>query len=400
MMKKHVTYCIAPLAVLLLTGGLVAAAGAAEDGGVPGGYLRYGSSARSLALGNAVTGLADDAAVSYWNPAGYAALRTMELSAMGASLGMDTRYGFVTLGLPTASWGTFAVSGTYTTSGDFERTTVYEDLGETFSEDEGIFGLGWARRFGRLALGVNVKSVRQDIGGATGSGTGVDVGAYFRPHRAFAVGASIQNAIAPTITLVEDEEELPSSMRAGVALGFFEGRMQMTADAVKTRWMDTSFHGGLEAWPMRQIAVRAGYDGGKEQWAVGAGMRWQNWQYRALFSPSGADRSVTFGIRTAVGGEVDSWQVTIRDQAGREVTRLEGAGEPPAAVTWDGQDTDGRLVGDGIYQARVVVIDDLGQHWDYESDVEVLGFRERTRTPIRVEIGGGAVRSTAEGSQR
>jgi hypothetical protein len=432
MMKKHVTYCIAPLAVLLLTGGLVAAAGAAEDGGVPGGYLRYGSSARSLALGNAVTGLADDAAVSYWNPAGYAALRTMELSAMGASLGMDTRYGFVTLGLPTASWGTFAVSGTYTTSGDFERTTVYEDLGETFSEDEGIFGLGWARRFGRLALGVNVKSVRQDIGGATGSGTGVDVGAYFRPHRAFAVGASIQNAIAPTITLVEDEEELPSSMRAGVALGFFEGRMQMTADAVKTRWMDTSFHGGLEAWPMRQIAVRAGYDGGKEQWAVGAGMRWQNWQFdyafvdteigsqnivsatlrfgvpygvrmdqdRALFSPSGADRSVTFGIRTAVGGEVDSWQVTNRDQAGREVTRLEGAGEPPAAVTWDGQDTDGRLVGDGIYQARVVVIDDLGQHWDYESDVEVLGFRERTRTPIRVEIGGGAVRSTAEGSQR
>ncbi len=87
------------------------------------------------------------------------------------------------------------------------------------------------------------------------------------------------------------------------------------------------------------------------------------------------------------------------DATGREVRRLEGAGDPPDAVTWDGEDTDGRLVDDGIYTARVIIVDELGQFWDYESEVEVLGFRERTRTPIRLEIGGGAS-DAAEGSNR
>lgn len=393
---------------------------AMDDGGVPGGYMRYGASARSLALGNAVTGLADDVTTSYWNPAGYAQLRTMELSAMGANLGFDTKYGFVALGLPTASWGTFALSGTYTNSGDFERTTVYEDLNETFSETEGVFSLGWGKAMGRLSVGMALKTVRQDIGGAAGSGTGVDLGAYYRPHRSLAIGVAVQNAVAPKIKLVEEEETINRSLRAGLAVSFFQNRLHMTSDVVRTEWMDTSYRAGLEIWPARMIAVRGGYDGEKEQWSAGAGLRLQNWQFdyafvdtdlgsqnivsatlrfgvpygvkldsdRALFSPSGADRSVTFGIRTAVRGEVDSWQVIIADDQGREVRRLEGAGSPPDDVTWDGADTDGRLVGDGTYTASVLIIDELGQIWDYEADVEVLGFRERTRNPIRLEIGG------------
>ena len=418
---------VAALAMLMATG----AAWAANDGGVPGGFLRYGSSARSLALGNAVSGLADDAAVSYWNPAGYASLRTMELSAMGATLGMDTHYGFITLGMPTATWGTFALSGTYTTSGEFQRTDLFTDFDESFKEDEGIFAVAWAKGIGRLSFGVNLKTVRQNIGGASGSGTGLDLGVHYRPHRALGLGLSLQNAIAPKIVLVEAEDQLPRSLRGGLALNFFQNRLQMSADVVQTEWMDTGIHTGLEAWPFRQIALRGGYDGGKEQWSAGAGVRLQNWQFdyayvnteigsqsilsatlrfgvpygvkverdRALFSPSGEDRSVTFAIRTAVRGEVDRWQVAIVDANGQEVRRLEGAGNPPEAVTWNGEDTDGRLVGDGMYIASVVIVDELGQTWDYESEVEVLGFHDRTRTPIRLEIGGGAS-GAAEGSDR
>jgi hypothetical protein len=409
---------IITLALLALLAAPIAVA--MDDGGVPGGYLRYGASARSLALGNAVTGLADDVSTSYWNPAGYAQLRTMELSAMGANLGFDTQYGFVALGLPTDSWGTFALNGTYTTSGDYERTSVFEDLDETFSETEGVFSLGWAKALGRLSFGMAFKTVRQDIGGAAGSGTGLDLGAYYRPHRALGLGVAIQNAMQPKITLVEDEETLNRSLRAGLAVSFFHNRLQMTADAVRTEWMDTSYRAGLEVWPARMIAMRGGYDGEKEQWSAGAGLRLENWQFdyafvntelgsqnivsatlrfgvpygvtldrdRTLFSPSGEDRSVTFGIRTAVRGEVDRWEVVINDAQGREVRRLEGAGNPPEDVTWDGEDTDGRLVGDGVYRANVVIVDELGQIWDYESEVEVLGFRERTRTPIRLEVGG------------
>jgi tetratricopeptide (TPR) repeat protein len=49
------------------------------------------------------------------------------------------------------------------------------------------------------------------------------------------------------------------------------------------------------------------------------------------------------------------------------------------------------LLAEGLYQ--------LGQTWDYDSEVEVLGFHDRTRTPVRLEIGGGAA-GAAEGSDR
>jgi len=48
------------------------------------------------------------------------------------------------------------------------------------------------------------------------------------------------------------------------------------------------------------------------------------------------------------------------------------------------------LVGDGTYEARVSIVDSLGEHWDHTTSVEVLGFKDRTRVPIRVEISGNA----------
>ena len=75
------------LAVLVVVASPPCLAG--NDGGAPGGFLRFGGSARSLALGNAVTGVADDVATSYWNPAGLAQLRTLELVATGAVAGVD-----------------------------------------------------------------------------------------------------------------------------------------------------------------------------------------------------------------------------------------------------------------------------------------------------------------------
>ena len=132
--------------------------------------------------------MADDAATAYWNPAGLAQLRTMEVTGMGATLFEDTRYGFFALGMPTEKWGTFALSGTFTTSGEFERATWDEDLDETFSEKESIVSLGWARSCKRFAYGVTLKAVSQDIGGASGSSIGLDVGLYYRPHRLLSLG--------------------------------------------------------------------------------------------------------------------------------------------------------------------------------------------------------------------
>ena len=411
--------------VLALSGAAAAVAGE-DGGGAAGGFLRYGSSARSLSVGNAVTGVADDVATSYWNPAGLAQLRTMEVTGMGATMFNDTRYSFFALGMPTEQWGTFALNGIFTTSGEFERATWDADLDETFSEREGIVSLAWAGSWNRFALGAAIKSVSQDLGGTSGSAMGVDLGAYYRPHRLLSVGAAIQNAVAPSITLVDEEEELARSARLGLALRFFSNRMLVTTDLVKTKWMDTSFRTGLELWPVRSLSIRGGYDGEREHIGAGAGFRVKNWQFdyayvstdlgaqnvvsatlrfgvpfgvkmngdRALFSPSGSDRQVHFDIQTAVRGAIESWRVEIAGADGKVVRTMAGNGAPPDGVVWKGEDEDGRLVDDGTYEARIMIVDSMGEEWDHTTDVEVLGFKDRTRVPIRVELSGSTPPAT------
>ena len=65
-------------------------------------------------------------------------------------------------------------------------------------------------------------------------------------------------------------------------------------------------------------------------------------------------------------------------------------GVPPEGVTWAGEDENGRLVDNGQYDVRITVVDDLGQAWDYLTDVEIMGFADRTRVPIRVEVSGNS----------
>ena len=405
-------------------------AGAGEDAGVAGAFLRFGTSARSLALGNAMTGIADDASAAYWNPAGYARLRTIELTGMGATLFEDTQYSFFTLGLPTESWGSFALSGSYLNSGSFERSTLFEDLDETFKETSGYFGVSYARAHGRWAWGATMKSVTQTVADASDGSIGADVGLYFRPHRTIGLGLAVQNLLAPEIVLDEQPDQFSRTVRFGTALHFFGNRFNVLTDVVKTELMDVDIRSGVEFWADRSFALRAGFDTVRNQGSAGAAFRYESWQLdyaylmhdlgstnvlsvtvrfgvpygvrlkqdRTLFSPSGADKDVSFGIDTAVQGRVENWRVEIKDDQGNVVRVFQGNGNPPEEFVWGGEDDQGRLVADGNYAVRVSILDDMGEIWEYDTSVQVLGFKERTRKPIRIEL-SGASEDDQEGEQ-
>lgn len=405
---------------------------AADDAGAPGGFLRYGSSARGLGLGNAVTALADDAAASYWNPAGYARLRTMEFTAMGATLFEDTQYTFLTLGLPTDGFGSFALTGALLSSGEFERASLFEDLDESFNETASTFGISYARGNGRFSYGIHLKSVNHQLAGNAGSGFGADLGVYLRPHRTLSLGFAVQNAIQPEVKLDLEPETYARTLRAGSALHLLRNKLMVSTEIVKTDDTQAELRAGMEVWATRAFGLRTGFDAVREQSSFGTAFRWENWQldYSFLshelgathvmsatfrfgvpygvklatdtprFSPSGERRAVNFDIETAVRGTVEAWQLEIRDQDGQVVRRLEGNGSPPDGVEWNGEDDQGRLVDDGKYGIRITVLDDLSEEWDYDTSVDVLGFRDRTRAPIRVEITGSESTETNSGRDK
>ena len=188
----------------------------------------------------------------------------------------------------------------------------------------------------------------------------------------------------PTVTLEVDEEKLARSVRGGIALRFMNNRLLVMSDLVKTDYLDLSLRTGLEVWPLRSIALRGGFDSEREMWSMGAGLRWENWQFdyafldtdlgaqnvisatlrfgvpfgvkmhgdKALFSPSGTDRNVTFEVQTALRTNVDSWRLEIADPQGKIVRLMQGNGPPPEGVTWGGEDEEGRLVADGHARGR------------------------------------------------
>jgi hypothetical protein len=225
--------------------------------------------------------------------------------------------------------------------------------------------------------------------------------------------------------------DLPRTFRGGLCVRLFENRFLILADLLKTDYMDADFQGGVEIRLLDNLLLRGGHDTLHEQSSFGLGVVRDNWQIdyaflthdlgatsvlsatmrfgivdgvrvvrdKARFSPSGNYRNVELEISTAVKGGIDKWRLEFRDVAGRTVRLMTGKGAPPQTLTWGGEDDQGRLVRDGTYQAVMVIHDSLDQSWRSMTAVDILGFRDRTRTPIHIDVSGHESR-TDDGDER
>src|SRR2546427_12495934 len=153
---------------LVLAGTLLLSAGPAwaeqETGGAPGSWLSTYVSARSLGLGGAFVGAADDASTVVWNPAGLSTLVPNELRMDAARLFEDTTISAFQFAVPGNKLPSFGLSVLTLRSGAFERTDEMNNPLGTFNESETAYILTMSRALTpRFALGVNSKLVRQSI---------------------------------------------------------------------------------------------------------------------------------------------------------------------------------------------------------------------------------------------
>src|SRR5262245_9066942 len=175
---RNTNIWIAVLAALAVSAAPAAAQD--EDGGAPGSWLSNYVTARTLGLGGAFVGVADEASAAAWNPAGLATLVPNELRFESARLFEDTSINALNFAVPGSKLPSFGLSVISLSSGNFERTNELNDPLGTFKEGETAYLFSIAKAINpRLALGTNVKVVHQSVEEFSGNGVGFDLGAIY-----------------------------------------------------------------------------------------------------------------------------------------------------------------------------------------------------------------------------
>ena len=160
-------------------------------------FLKISAGSRGLAMGNANVAIANDLSSGFWNPAGLAHLKGIQVYFENNGWLAGTDYNFVSFGFEWPRVGVFSLSLTMlTTPDDLVRTVENPSgTGEKFNSQDMSIGLSIGKKLtDDLSLGATIKNIRQRIWHSTGQTVGVDIGVqYNTPIRNLILGASIAN---------------------------------------------------------------------------------------------------------------------------------------------------------------------------------------------------------------
>lgn len=391
----------------------------AQDGGVPGALLNYGVTPRTIAMGKAFTGLANDQEAIYYNPAGLVQLMSHNLKSSYLSLyGAD--FGYLGYALPTRRFGSLGIGILYLGSGDIDAYDEAMNPFGTFKYTQNCFIFSYAFQLLRmLGAGANVKVLTSKISHYGAVGMGGDIGIFLFPRGNVTFGATCQNIFGPTLTHDDTEEELPITFRGGAALKLYDGRAIIAIDIVKNLLEYTSVepHVGMEFTPVYPyITLRGGLDRNFASAGVGIKNDWNKFSvgidyavefhhassyvlpyrhkvgiyinfagFRTWISASPREFSPTPGRAENVAWldlhyntkrPIERWQLLIKNSYGEVVRTYSGWEAPPLRLSWDGLDDIGRVVADGKYFYEILLIDEIGEttkFGDFLTRVTTLG---------------------------
>jgi hypothetical protein len=298
-------------------------------------FLLISPNSRASGMGEYGTGIADDAAAIFWNPAGLAFQRGQEVSITHTNwlpqFGMsDLFYDYLNYKNHFESLnGTLAASITYLNLGEHTRTLSSgpEPVG-TFKSYEFAVTAGYSTLLNpNLGLGLNLRLIHSSLspigaGEEEGKGVGTtvsgDIGILYKTSvydLPLSFGANLSN-LGPKITYIDADQAdpIPTNLRLGFGLKLLDtetnaltlgmdfsrilvrryARDEATGEiprpdpfhkAIFTAWGDNGLKkviisGGLEYWYANLIALRAGYfheeevAGNRKFLTFGAGIRY------------------------------------------------------------------------------------------------------------------------------
>ncbi|MBE0433107.1 PorV/PorQ family protein [candidate division WOR-3 bacterium] len=176
------------IALLLVVCTLPLYAGFAKLGTSGAQFLKIGVG-RGAAMGEAFVAISDDVSATFWNPSGLATVTNREISFYHNEWIADIRHDYLTAAFPLGGFGTMGVSITALTMGEMEitdiddpSTTIREDTGTGtyFNASDYAVGLSFGRMFtDRLAAGLTLKAVQEQVSNMTATGVAMDFGIHY-----------------------------------------------------------------------------------------------------------------------------------------------------------------------------------------------------------------------------
>jgi len=291
---------------------------AREDGGQAGGMFDFAASARTLALGRANVGLADDASAGIWNAAGLAQLQRKDVVSLYSSLPMQTSFGFISYAQPTLELGTIGLSVLNLQSGDFEKTSSNGEVVGSFNQsDLALLYSHGIRLRSKWALGGSLKFIRQSMDTYSSNGYGVDASALYDVRKNLQAGFSMANLVAPQFRLKSTRETYPRTLRLGTAYRA-KPRWLIVSDLEKTEHRSIKIKLGSEYEVNKILALRAGLT--ETEVTAGMGFKMNDWMV-----------DYAFGFNDAAAGEKDlgaSHRIGLHVRFGPLIT------EQGASVRW------------------------------------------------------------------
>ena len=398
-MKKLSRTGVLLLTILLFIAYLPGSVISSGVGTTTGNFLKMNIGTRAVGMGEAFCALADDVSAMQWNPAGLAFILNPELETMHTFWLGNINHEFLGY-LQPISWGSLGINVSYLHMDRMERIKQGIKTGK-FTVDDICGGLAYGLPILEIfSLGFNMKALQSRIDRDTAYAFSSDVGIMLStPNRAFSFGVAGQN-----LGIKMRGDDLPVNIKAGLAFKVkFPGErvdLSIALDVNKPREGDYNFCLGIEHILLETFAVRIGYKYDLEKnkldnlagLRVGAGFHWKGvltdyaW---APYASLGTTHMVSLGYRFGKAGRlptvklmlqaepgvispnndkisdnakflisgenldrVDRWGFQIKDKDGAIL--LKESGEIlPLAVTWDGTDSQGEVVADGLYAGQI-----------------------------------------------
>ncbi|MCK5218527.1 UPF0164 family protein [bacterium] len=361
------------------------------DHGLPGEYLSYDIGARAAGMGGAMTGLADDVAAIFYNPAGLATQNPIRIGLQHVMLFEDTMFDFFGFSMPIAEFGHIGIGLVFLHSTGFDvRDENYNPLSISDAVSQGAFYFSYARDIRpNITAGANIKVIYEDIFGHSGTGVGIDLGGIYSLIPEFQIGFYFNNVLSPQV--------LGDTFFGGATLGLagklFNEDLLLDADISKSfgnqgiKWKvggelnvyeDMAFvRSGLDDEMRVHVGVGGKYRNITLDYAtsieplglahkISAGYSFGGFEVGIkatpkIFSPVGIRKTTTFAVIAVSKYLVQEWEMNIKDQNGDIVRTYSGEDNPPNQIVWNGKDDRGLPAPDGNFSSQLIITDSNGK---------------------------------------